>query len=196
MTDGLLLLEFRDAVHEGDGVRLLRCWRMLLLYFAFSGHTKYALEAFHLQAAVSATASLRVAQDLLNSRFINVYGGEGRNIPTDLHMEHLNRTLKDYLNGMGANISDRAIVQMSKALKPLMDIKLHPESLHDTVKSSMKDLQIQMHVFSYIPGRSFKNIKSHIAQCVNVAKLVAWVKEQQKKLTNNIALQNILQSHS
>ena len=72
MTDGLLLLEFRDAVHEGDGVRLLRCWRMLLLYFTFSGHTKYALEAFHLQAAVSATASLRVAQDLLNSRFINV----------------------------------------------------------------------------------------------------------------------------
>ena len=67
MTDGLLLLEFRDAVHEGDGVRLLRCWRMLLLYFTFSGHTTYALEAFHLQAAVSVTASLRVTQDLLNS---------------------------------------------------------------------------------------------------------------------------------
>lgn len=31
------------------------------------------------------------------SRFINVSGAAGNNIPTDLLMEHLNKTLKDYL---------------------------------------------------------------------------------------------------
>ncbi len=30
MCDGLLLLQLRDAIHQGDG---LRCWKFLLLYF-------------------------------------------------------------------------------------------------------------------------------------------------------------------
>lgn len=52
LTDGLLLLEFRDAIHEGDGQRIMRCWKFMLLYFFSSGHNKYALEAFNLLANV------------------------------------------------------------------------------------------------------------------------------------------------
>lgn len=51
LSDGLLLLEFRDAIHEGDSERVIRCWRLMLLYFFHSGHRKYALEALTLQAA-------------------------------------------------------------------------------------------------------------------------------------------------
>ncbi|SMN01873.1 hypothetical protein SPONL_183 [uncultured Candidatus Thioglobus sp.] len=209
LSDGLLLLELRDAIHEGDGERDLRCWRFMLLYFSYSGHKKYALEALYLQAAFSATANSRTAQELLQARFINVHGGPGRNIPTDLFMEHLNRTLKDHFHGLGANISENTIVQIAKSLKALIDItnnfdhtlKLHPESLHHTTKSSIKDRNLILsqlatsRVFDYIPGRfhfAFKNIKSHVSDCVNVAKLVKWIKEHTRNMANNIKLRNIL----
>lgn len=85
ISDGLLLLELRDGIHEGDGKCLERCWKFMLLYFFFSGHKKYALEALKLQAALIATVNDRLSQEILHSRFINTQGGEGNNIPTDLY---------------------------------------------------------------------------------------------------------------
>ena len=57
LNDGLLLLEFRDAIHEGDGERIVRCWKLLMLYFRVAGHTKYVLEAFTFLAMVNGVAS-------------------------------------------------------------------------------------------------------------------------------------------
>ena len=104
LNDGLLLFELRDAIHEGDGERVLRCWKFMLLYWRCGGHTKYTLETIHLLGAVHATCTARVAHELTWCRFINRRGGAGNNLPVDLYMEHLNRTLKDYLHGLGANI--------------------------------------------------------------------------------------------
>ena len=42
LNDGLILLELRDAIHEGDGPRIIWCWKFLLLYFRITGHTRYA----------------------------------------------------------------------------------------------------------------------------------------------------------
>ena len=44
----LFMFEFRDAVKEGDGERVYRVWKYLLLLFRESGRTKYALEALNL----------------------------------------------------------------------------------------------------------------------------------------------------
>ena len=41
----LFLAEFKDAVREGDGIRVDRVWKYLLLFFRSSGKTKYVLEA-------------------------------------------------------------------------------------------------------------------------------------------------------
>eukprot|EP00731_Ephydatia_muelleri_P025442 Em0017g525a len=38
---GLLLLEFNDAIREGDGCRVLRCWKFLFLFFRAAGHKNY-----------------------------------------------------------------------------------------------------------------------------------------------------------
>ena len=100
LNDGLLLLEFRDANHEGDGERIARCWKVMLLYFFFGKRTKYTIEAIHLHAALNASLSPCLREELLWSRVVNTQGGAGRNIPSDLFMEHLNRTLKDYLKGL------------------------------------------------------------------------------------------------
>ena len=61
---------------------------------------KYTLEAIHLQAAISATVSPCLRHELMWCRVINTQGGLGKNLPTDLYMEHLNRTLKDYLKDL------------------------------------------------------------------------------------------------
>ncbi len=47
---GLFFLEFSDAIREGDGVCVVRCWRYLLLLYRASHKVNYAIEAFTLLA--------------------------------------------------------------------------------------------------------------------------------------------------
>ena len=44
LTLGCLFMEFRDAIREGDGGRVLRCYRYLLPIFQNSGRKNYAIE--------------------------------------------------------------------------------------------------------------------------------------------------------
>lgn len=58
LNNGLLKLEMWDAIHEGDGPRIIRCWKFLLLYFRFAGH-------LNPQMLLNGTASPRIASQLL-----------------------------------------------------------------------------------------------------------------------------------
>ena len=40
-----LALEFKDGGSDGNGDRVLHCWKVFLLHFHASGQTKYAWEA-------------------------------------------------------------------------------------------------------------------------------------------------------
>ena len=42
-------------------------------------------------------------------------GKEGHNVPVDMHMEHLNRTVKEYIAGVGANVSRSTIIQCGQS---------------------------------------------------------------------------------
>ena len=185
LNDGLLLLEFRDAIHEGDGERIARCWKLLILYFRVAGHTKYALEAFIFLAKVNGVASPRLQQQLLWSRLVNSKGGSGKNIPVNLYMEHLNRLLTDIIIGLGANISESSIVNASKSLNAIVSLSesfdeqlgIHRASIHHTTKSSDKDREVvlkqlssESNVFEYTPGRKhygFKNISPNVARSIH-----------------------------
>ena len=103
-----LIMEFCDACAEGDGDRVYNCWRFFLPHFMTSNCRKYALEldALQLQLQVKAVLSLELVQDILWDHFINTKGGEGRNIPCDLHNEHVNKLLKHVIVNMGSNLTD------------------------------------------------------------------------------------------
>ena len=45
---GLLLIEFNNAIHEGDGDRIIRCWKYFLIIFKATGRKNYTIEAFKL----------------------------------------------------------------------------------------------------------------------------------------------------
>ena len=55
---GMVIINFLDAISEGDGARLLRNWKFLLLYFQHdTGSQKYSLEALYLMFQVYALLS-------------------------------------------------------------------------------------------------------------------------------------------
>ena len=64
---GLLCLEFYDTIQEGNGERIIRCWKFLLLHFKADGKgsTKYALEGLYLILQVHALLSPRQAYRLI-----------------------------------------------------------------------------------------------------------------------------------
>lgn len=66
-----IYVEFNDGVKEGDGDRVFRVWKYLLLLFCHSGRTKYALEALTLQLQCNGLLQ-NVAFDIKWSRFVTM----------------------------------------------------------------------------------------------------------------------------
>ena len=176
-TDGVLLyanrllslgsfyLEFSDAIREGDGDRVLRCWRYMLPMFQSSGKHNYALESFNLLFQHDFYLSPRQAAELVWSRFVNVCGRPGKNIPNDLHMEHLNRLIKTSLKGLGANKTEKAICTIGEVLGVIGPVLKNFDAenkvglvsgLH-RMSSVQKDMEVLLKelktVFDETPGR-------------------------------------------
>ena len=117
LTLGLLLQEFKDAIREGDGNRVMTVWKYFFLLFKSTGRKNYALEAFTLLVQYHFILPPALAEQLKWCRFINNHGIPGRNISMDLHMEHLNRLCKTAIEGLGANKSQKAIIRVGKQLE-------------------------------------------------------------------------------
>ena len=200
LNDGMLLMEFEDAVKEGDGLRILRCWKSMLIYFHTAGHSNYTKEAILLQAVVNAAATPRVAAQVTWSRTVSTRGGIGRNIPVDLHNEHLNHVVKTAISHVGANISTESILQCGKSLKCLMSVLQNFDKQHDVPPPSSAHTQASLakdedailevlvrkaNVFDYVPGRehdSFKNINVNPAESVHLSKLCETIEKYKKEL--------------
>ena len=54
---GLLWMNFHDATREGDGDRLIRVWKFLLLVFKAARRKNYSIEALNIQLQVNYTVS-------------------------------------------------------------------------------------------------------------------------------------------
>lgn len=105
LKTGLLLRDFQDAIKEGDGSRLERLWKFMMLLYKVSGKTKYALAAIRLHAQLNALLSPREAHSMRWNRTINLKGGIGRNLAIDQVQEHRVRETKELMSGHGANLT-------------------------------------------------------------------------------------------
>ena len=119
---GSLALEFVDAWEEGDGERVLRCWKIFLLHFYANGRTKYSLEALRLQLQV-ATLPPYLSNQIKWNRFVNTRGGLGRNIPCDLFNEHVNKLFKEIITNMGANLSEHSLQRAARVVTTLHQLR-------------------------------------------------------------------------
>ena len=78
----------------------------------------------------------RLAQELIWSRFINTHSAPGRNIPVDLHQEHLNRVCKDSIKGLQSNKVETAITRIGKALGTISPVLDQFDEQHNVKKPS------------------------------------------------------------
>lgn len=122
LSIGCLYLEFADGIREGDGTRVYRCWKYFLPIFKGSNRTNYSIEALTLLNQCEFKLTPRQSAELKWSRFINCHGVRGRNIPCDLHLEHMNRLCKEAVYGLQANKTPDAIVRVGKSLGTLKDV--------------------------------------------------------------------------
>lgn len=122
LKTGLLLRDFQDAVKEGDGNRLERLWKFLMLLFKVTGKTKYALAAIRLHAQLNAILSPREAHSLRWNRTINLKGGIGRNVAIDQVQEHKIKETKELMSGHGPNLTFPSAQIYSRASDGVGDV--------------------------------------------------------------------------
>lgn len=191
---GLLLMELIDGVREGDGNRIERCWKFFMLLFKANGRKNYAIEALHVLIQLKFTLSPRMAAQLKWNRTVNVHGKPGKNISSDIHMEHLNRVCKTALSGMGSNITDTSVTRVGRSIKILNDTMqsldehlgvpaecgTHSRRSHEKdLKKVLKVIFEDNPVFSSVPGRShthFPNFEQNSMRTITAKKLNQWLK--------------------
>ena len=191
---GCFYIEYADAIREGDGDRVLRCWRYLLPIFKSSGRTNYSIEALTFLQQQQYLLTPRQSAEIVWNRFINVHGVRGRNIPCDLHLEHLNRVCKNAISDLGVNKTEKAIKRVGNVLGTLYPVLQQFDSdnlIRDTsgthhMPTSEKDRDRIIHelqqtnVFSSIPNRthhqSFPNPR-HVLHHSDHETLHQWIME-------------------
>ena len=188
----LLHAEFVDAVREGDGDRVIRCWRFLLPLFKSAARVNYSKEAINLLTQLL-VLSPRLAHQITWSRFINVHGWAGH-VSCDLHMEHLNRVCKMPYNHLVLTLTPKAITSVSKCFGPLnkatqqFDKETHVYKPHGThskastqrdINKIVEELVDVAKVFQFTPGRShpsFSSLSRDFYLALNQTKLLDWMK--------------------
>ena len=125
LEDGLFFLNFLDDVAEGDGNRIMRQYKYILLSFRADGQqsTKYALECLYQTFLVNALLSHRDAERFVWNRSVNTFGGVGKNIGLDLDMEHGNRFVKQAIKNLWPNITERAVERICHAERGMRKVK-------------------------------------------------------------------------
>ena len=196
---GLLLMEFADSVREGDGDRIMRCWKFLLPLFKSTGRTNYSIEAVTLLAQYHYLFSPRMAAQLAWSRTINTHGRTSKNISCDLHLEHLNRVAKNALGGLSSNITERSVDRIGKAVGVVSKLSHRFDGLNNvptpsdyhTRKPKKKDITMivdqlrKSKVFKCEHGRChlhFKKFSSNPCKSTWKEELKVWMDGHIKKL--------------
>ena len=198
---GLLVKNFYDAISEGDGSRVVRCWKFMLQYLKEDGASsrKYALEALYLQCQVNALLSPRAAHRLVWNRFFKSKCGTA-NIPLDLALEHYNKLIKILMRNLGANgLNKNAIDRHCKALATNKQLLDNFDEMCNVVRRSGRHVQrsprndlikivkglTDNEAFVFTNGRTYKHfsgIPSSLLEGFSVSSMFKWINEHKKNV--------------
>lgn len=200
MKYGMLIMNIRDAISEGDGSRVVRCWKFLLLYLKHdNGSQKYSLEVLYMMFQIHALLSPRSAHQLIWNRFTKLKHGHAGHISLDLNLEFYNRTVKQAIKKLGSNASRRSInrichsTNVTKALMESFDneVKTYKTSGKHVRKSTLNDMKtvvaelLHQKALTRMPGRSYNfytGIKSSILAGFDLQKMYTWINGHKKNI--------------
>lgn len=193
LSIGCFYMNFVDAIKEGDGERVLLCWRYLLPIFKGTGRTNYSLEVLHMLCQHDFTLSSQLSHELIWNRFVNVHGLPGRNIPADLHMEHLNRVCKEAIAGLGVNKTKKAIIRVGNSLGMICPVLAQFDSDNKVPECSSirsvpgaerdKNIVVQelqmLNIFSVCNSRTYTKFPNskNMLKLRDIATILQWVEE-------------------
>ena len=205
LAEGLFFLNFLDAVKEGDGGRIIRQYKYLMLLCKSDDphSTKYALESLYQLLLVHGALSEREAEVFTWNRSVNNHGGSGMNIPFDLEVEHSNNHIKQGIKNLGVNVTENAVTRIARAEKPARTVFWNIDrSLHRSVRSGkhvatfpVKDLDelvkklVDKDVFKYQEGRLYRHFlhfQRDPLKNLEMSKVYAWISDHKKKLSLGI----------
>ena len=191
-----------DAVREGDGDRIILCWRFFLLYYKAFNHSKYAFAGFLLLANVTVLLPEAKAHSLIWNRTVSNKGGKGKNMSLDVRLEQWNCLTKELISHLGVNLNEKCAKREANAIAFLEEILLtidkdlsvkRPSGKH-TVQKKEKDTKtlvgefVKHGIFNYTPGHKyshFKDFDSNILSRIDITVFSNWLKEQRKKSWKN-----------
>jgi len=206
LADGFLYLNFLDAICEGDGKRIMRQYKYIMLYCRAdgSGSTKYALECLYQFFLVNALLSPRDSERFQWNRSVNNHCKAGSNIPLDLDVEHSNNFLKQCIKNLGPNVCEKAVTRICKAeactriITENIDRSVHRVSSSGKhgLTSSEKDVNIlvrrlnESEVFSFHEdGRAymhFCNFQRNRLQNLDMTAMFKWINKHKKNVSLGI----------
>ena len=204
-ADVLYFLNFLDAVAEGDGDRIIRQYKYMLMYCrADHKHsTKYALECLYQFSLVFALLSHRGRERFTWNRSVNNNGVIGKNIPLDLDVEHSNDYLKQAIKHLGPNLTEKAFSRICKSEKGVRKIthcmdetlkrsrdpgKQSPSSTTGDLKELMKRLT-EHNAMTKMPLRLY-NYFDHFEvdpfKGLDTSVMYSWINEHKKNVSIGI----------
>ena len=195
-----LVYLFIDAWKEGDGERVVRCWKLFMLHFHAEKKTKYAIEALRLQFQL-VTLQPYLVHQLMWGRFVNTHGGKGQNILCDLHNEHINKLYKEIIANMGANFTELASTRAARAVSSLERLALafdkqtgiHPDATAHSRRADEKDVKmvvevvLKAKVLEAIENRyhsKFPEFSPNPLHTIDREKMIKWIAEKAKQYSN------------
>jgi hypothetical protein len=204
LAEGLFFLNFLDSVSEGDGDRILRQYKYLMLLCRADGShsSKYALESLYQLLLVNGLSESEAGVFTWN-RSVNNRGGAGKNIAFDLEVEHSNNYIKQGINHLGVNVTERAVTRIARAEKSVREIIFKVDSSIQYASPSGKHVEhfpqsdfeaivkrlVDMNVFEYQEGRHYRhfcNFQRDPLHNLNMSGMYEWINEHKKKLSSGI----------
>jgi len=183
-----LAKDFVDARKRGDGERVCRLYKFLLLFFKIDGRTKYSYQSLHLLAQINFLLPPALAHELKWNRFVNTKGYHDSNVELDRELEHRNKYVKEELKSFQGKVTKKSIERCSKTYNVMEDILSNfdkssfntPPSGKHTIanwKSDVKELQNQFDeedLFNTKNGRYHKALLGFPKSYVNKIDLSAF----------------------
>ncbi|XP_068685296.1 uncharacterized protein [Montipora foliosa] len=196
-----LFCDLKDAIKEGNGQRLASLHKVLLLHFkALQGFNAYAIEMLINTVQNEIFLSEAEAHQCKWASTVNWKGGAGKNMEIDLLQENRNKDIKTMIKRMGANKTDKAIANASRAAGGQRKIvenfdaqvnRASPSTSSHSHKSAATDegkVQAALHAlkpFNAHPHRrhdSFPAISPDPLSTLNEVELDRWLNRHKRNL--------------
>ena len=110
----------------------------------------------------------RQAQQLKWFKVVNMQGKPGKNVPCDLHIEHLNRPLKDMIRNIHSKNPENAIDRIAKSIGTINQVCEILEQENQALKISGRHTrpaftkELNLMVGELEDQQVFKSIASHL----------------------------------